>query len=327
MARRKRTDEPGLWHHVMNRGLAKRPLFESRTDMRYFLACLARSVRRGELEVHAFCLLPTHFHLLVASPNAELSQAMQRIQNDYVRAFNRRVGRDGPLMRGRFLSKPARTEHYREKLVRYIDQNPVRARIVTAPWKYEYGSARAFRESQGPIWLTRTWVERTVRDKLKTGSFSGQLYEQYCRNALPEADRLQIDAWPHQEPTEAEDLIGATPERVREWFERKARLGDGTKPGSPLAGPDQIERVIDWRGRTEGALRLKSGTRLRDAWPVLRVGLLRDLAGMSFPSMAGRVRGSTTAVARTYRLHQAWTRDEPTYRELVTQLGNLLLDR
>ncbi len=327
MARRKRKDEPGLWHHVMNRGLAKRPLFESRTDMRYFLACLARAVRRGELEVHAYCLLLTHFHLLVASPLGDLSQAMQRIQNEYVRSFNRRVGRDGPLMRGRFLSKPVRTEHYREKLVRYIDQNPVRARIVTAPWKYEHGSARAFRETRGPIWLTRSWVERTVQEKLKASSFSGALYEQYCRKALPEADRLQIDAWPNRGSAEEEDLIGAAPKQVRDWFLKKARLGDGTKPGAPLTGPEQIERALDWRGRLEGALRLKSGTRLRDAWPVVRVGLLRDLAGMSFRSMAGRVGGSTTAVSRTYHLHQAWIRDEPTYRELVTRLGKHLLDR
>ncbi len=68
MAQRARNDEPGSWHHVLNRGLAKRPLFEDRVDVRYFLSRLAREVRRGRLELHAWCVLTTHFHLLVRSP-------------------------------------------------------------------------------------------------------------------------------------------------------------------------------------------------------------------------------------------------------------------
>ncbi len=79
MARNPRQDHPGSWHHVMNRGIARRSLFESRDDIRFFLACLARAVRRGQIEVHAWCILTTHFHLLVRSPGGELSAAMRRV--------------------------------------------------------------------------------------------------------------------------------------------------------------------------------------------------------------------------------------------------------
>ena len=68
MARRNRCDTPGSWHHVVNRGIAKRPLFEDRDDIRYFLSRLAHEVRRGRIEVHAYCILTTHYHLLVRSP-------------------------------------------------------------------------------------------------------------------------------------------------------------------------------------------------------------------------------------------------------------------
>jgi hypothetical protein len=61
MARRPRRDEPGSWHHVVNRAIAKRPYFETRSDKRYFLARLASKGRDGCLEVHAFCLMTTHF--------------------------------------------------------------------------------------------------------------------------------------------------------------------------------------------------------------------------------------------------------------------------
>ena len=125
MARRSRQDEPGRWHHVMNRAIARRTLFEDRTDVRYFLSRLAREVRAGRLEMQAWSVMGTHFHLLVRSPRGELSQAMRRAQSEYVCHFNRRHRRDGTLIRGRFLSKPVTTERHRRVLVAYIDQNPV----------------------------------------------------------------------------------------------------------------------------------------------------------------------------------------------------------
>jgi REP element-mobilizing transposase RayT len=124
LARQPRVDQPGSWHHVINRGIAKRPLFESRSDVRFFLARLVRQIRLGRIEVHAYCFMTTHFHLLVRSPLGELSEAMRRVQNEHSRRFNRRKKRDGALIRGRFFSRPVRSLQYRRALVRYIDANP-----------------------------------------------------------------------------------------------------------------------------------------------------------------------------------------------------------
>lgn len=120
----------------MNLGLARRTSFETRADMRFFLACLASEVRASRLEIHAFCILTTHDHLLLRSPSGELSRVMQRVQNEYSRWFNRGRQRDGPLYRSRFLSKPVRSEHDRKLLVRYIDANPVTAGLVVRPEDY-----------------------------------------------------------------------------------------------------------------------------------------------------------------------------------------------
>lgn len=72
MPRIPRQDEPGRWHHVFNRAIARRTLFERREDYRFFLANLARAVHRREIEIHAYCLMGTHYHLLVRSPHAKL---------------------------------------------------------------------------------------------------------------------------------------------------------------------------------------------------------------------------------------------------------------
>jgi len=73
---------------VFNRGIARRTLFESDRDVRRFQALLARRVRAGEVEVHAFAFLNTHYHLLLRSPAGRLSAVMQRVQDLYARWFN-----------------------------------------------------------------------------------------------------------------------------------------------------------------------------------------------------------------------------------------------
>ena len=75
MTRRPRLDEPGAMHHVVNRGVAKRALFDGAKDMRYFQSRLARSARRGEIRVHAFSLVVNHYHLFLESVTGDLSSA------------------------------------------------------------------------------------------------------------------------------------------------------------------------------------------------------------------------------------------------------------
>ena len=133
VARRPRCDEQETWHHVFNRGIARQTLFEGESDIRFFLAQLARAVRRGEVELHAFAILTTHYHLLVRTPDGGLGRAMQRVQTAYSRRFNRTRRRDGPLVRSRYGSRHVDTLEYRQVLVSYIDANPVVAGLCRNP--------------------------------------------------------------------------------------------------------------------------------------------------------------------------------------------------
>ncbi len=112
MGRKPRQDTPGSWHHVVSRGIATRPLFETRDDIRFFLSRLATEVRKGRIEIHAYSILTTHYHLLLRSPRGELSEALRIAQNAHSRRFNRLHRRDGSLIRGRFFSKPILDDRY-----------------------------------------------------------------------------------------------------------------------------------------------------------------------------------------------------------------------
>lgn len=90
-----------------------------------FVDLLAETVHRFGLEIHAYCLMPNHYHLLVRSPNSQLSRAMKHIGQVYTQRFNRRHGRDGPLFRGRFHSILVDSDRYLDTVARYIHLNPL----------------------------------------------------------------------------------------------------------------------------------------------------------------------------------------------------------
>ena len=133
MGRGPRVDPEGGFQHAWNRGVGRRTLFERPADQRYFLSRVARQVRAGRIQVHAYTLSLNHFHLLVCSPKGELSKAMHWIQNQYSRWFNRRRHRDGPLYRNRYGAKLVVSGVHWETLLWYIDRHPLKEGLAADP--------------------------------------------------------------------------------------------------------------------------------------------------------------------------------------------------
>ncbi len=280
MARRPRMDDQGSWHHIMNRAVARRPLFENRHDVRLFLAHLAQEVRAGNLEVHCWCVMTTHFHLLVRSPVGELGGAIGRATNKYVRRYNRSRKRDGPLVRGRFRSRVVDSERYRHALVRYIDDNPVAAGVRDEPWNYPWGSAATYGHGRIRPWLESSWIEAELDPSLVRSAGWGAAY----RSRFPARMRASECRWIDETlaegrtgPTPHDDLVLQNPKRVLDWMRRKAELADGCEAAFPVADLPSTQAAIN------DATLDREGPRRRgrplDLHLVLRVGLGRDLAG------------------------------------------------
>jgi REP-associated tyrosine transposase len=125
MGRSQRVDVDGVWHHVMNRGAARLPTFVTKSDALTFERLVGEGHARFGVEVHAYCLMSNHFHLLVHCPTGGLSPFMQHVAAVYTRAFNERHGRDGPLFRGRFHSLLVHDDRYVVTAARYIHRNPL----------------------------------------------------------------------------------------------------------------------------------------------------------------------------------------------------------
>ena len=141
MARLARVVAPGYPHHVTQRGNRRQPTFFEKTDYQLYLDLLAEWCPKHGVRIWAYCLMPNHVHLVaVPSEKQSLALAIGEVYRRYTRAINFRMGWRGHLWQGRFESA-AMDENHLLAAVRYIELNPVRARIVKAPQDYRWSSA------------------------------------------------------------------------------------------------------------------------------------------------------------------------------------------
>ncbi|MHC4817421.1 MAG: transposase [Planctomycetota bacterium] len=296
----------------------------SRADFRYFLSLLARAVRRGEIEVHGFALLENHLHLQVRSPRGELAVAMRRILSCYVRRFNGRVGRDGPLLKGRFTSKPVSTLAYRRFLVRYIHDNPIAASMVANAEDYEWASARHYLEERGPVWLCRTWVESEVRTLSRKPTYDPACFHTFFPSRLSPAVRELVERRLLREPAgddPLDELFGAKPVDVRRWFRANELRADGAGERRQIVPPCMLERAIATAKRRAPEWRVDRGQRRFPAWPTVEAGLLRSVCGLSYSEVALRTGTARTTAQSRIDAHLRTLRSDPKYASRSSEIA------
>jgi REP element-mobilizing transposase RayT len=159
MARPLRIEYPGAFYHVIHRGNAGEAIFKSQRDHERFLEYLSAASQRYALRLHTYCLMTNHYHLLVETPQANLSQAVKWINVSYAAYFNRKRQRHGHLFQGRYKAILIDAEAYLKQLSRYIHLNPLRAKMVKRLEDHRWSSYRAFiGKSPSPGWLETEWL-------------------------------------------------------------------------------------------------------------------------------------------------------------------------
>jgi len=159
MARPLRITYPGAFYHVTSRGNERKNIFKSRRDREKFLEYLESASKRYDAVIHVFCLMDTHYHLLLETPSANLSQIMRHINGAYTTYFNVKRGRSGHLFQGRYKAILVDIDEYAKELSRYIHLNPVRAKMVNTPEEYEWSSYQFYiGEKKPPEWLYRNFI-------------------------------------------------------------------------------------------------------------------------------------------------------------------------
>ena len=185
MTRPLRIEFPGAIYHVTSRGNARRKIFLEEEDRNDFLVTLAWVIERFGWVCHAYCLMGNHFHLMIETPEPNLSRGMRQLNGVYTQGFNRNHRKVGHLFQGRFKSILIERDSYLLELCRYVVLNPMRAKMVKSPDEYAWSS---YRPTMGlapiPPGLSIDWV---LGQFAKTKSVARKRYAAFVLEGMGQA--------------------------------------------------------------------------------------------------------------------------------------------
>jgi putative transposase len=159
MTRPLRLEFAGALYHLTSRGDGREDIYLKDSDRRLFLDVLGNVCERFNWTVHAYCLMSNHYHLVVETPDGNLSKGMRQINGVYTQSFNKVYARVGHVFQGRYKAILVQKEAYLLELARYVVLNPVRAGMVRDPGEWPWSSYRAmFDPAHAPEWLETRWI-------------------------------------------------------------------------------------------------------------------------------------------------------------------------
>lgn len=161
MSRPLRLEIAGGLYHVTSRGDRREDIYHDNTDRETWLAILAQTCKRHNWQIHAWCQMSNHYHLIVETVEGNLSAGMRQLNGIYTQSVNRRHRRIGHVYQGRFKGILVERDSYLLELSRYVVLNPVRAAMVkhTRQWKWSSYHAMIGAEPR-PAWLQADWLLR-----------------------------------------------------------------------------------------------------------------------------------------------------------------------
>jgi len=176
VARKPRLTIPG-YYHIINRGVARKAILQFSKDKDKFLEILCHCANEYGFVVHSYCLMDNHYHLLIETSRDNLSHALRYINSNYAVYYNKKYKREGHLWQGRFQSSYIASETYLFTLLRYIEQNPLKAGIVKKLSDYEYISFRYFISDNPPPCLLNSFVYDRFETKKEIAEFLNEVVD------------------------------------------------------------------------------------------------------------------------------------------------------
>ncbi|WP_299734761.1 transposase [uncultured Endozoicomonas sp.] len=189
MSRPLRIQYAGALYHVTSRGNERRAMYREDADFQLFLDTLAEVCERFNWVIHSFCLMTNHYHLMVETPDANLSKGMRQLNGVYTVRFNRKYGRVGHLFQGRYKAILVDKDAYLMELSRYVVLNPVRAKMVKSPDEWPWSSyCYTTGLFDSPGWLA---TDATLR------YFGNERDEAILKFARFVAEGVGVNIWEH----------------------------------------------------------------------------------------------------------------------------------
>ena len=190
MARPLRIAYEGAFYHVTARGNERKNIFLSRRDYEKFLSYLTEAINKYGILLHAFVLMANHYHLILETPNANLSSFMHSLNSAYTTYFNIKREQSGHLFQGRYKAILVDADNYLLELSRYIHLNPVRAGIVGRPEDYPYSSFRVYIFPKEETVVLRDLIWRMIS---REGKKAPKQYRKFVESALTQKPKTPFE--------------------------------------------------------------------------------------------------------------------------------------
>jgi putative transposase len=194
MARPLRIEFPGAVYHVTSRGDRREDIFVDDEDRESLLGVVALALARFDGQMLAYCLMGNHYHFVIHTHKANLSALMRQINGVYTQAFNRRHATGGHLFQGRFKAILVDRDAYLVEVCRYVETNPVAARLVRKPQSWAWSSYRAHVGLESaPAWLDLDGLHGYLLGRAPKGAADHRTAAQ--RYAKFVADSPKVSLW------------------------------------------------------------------------------------------------------------------------------------
>jgi len=213
MVRQAREHCESCIYHVVLRGINRQDIFNDEDDLQRFVETLEQKKSEDQFEVYGYCLMSNHVHLLIREKNDKISRIMSRIGTSYAWWYNRKYDRSGHVFQGRYGSECVEDDTYLLTVIRYIHNNPVKAKIVSKAEDYRWSSIhRYYEDREYPVGLTdpefilgmihekRAEAIRGFREYMKQENEDNCLDDQIKLRKTDEEVKVEIEAMMNGEP-------------------------------------------------------------------------------------------------------------------------------
>lgn len=342
MTRPLRANIENGWYHVYGRGIDRREIYLDDQDRLHFLALLEGMVERYRVVNHAYCLMTNHYHLILQTPEANLSAAMQWLSTSYSMWFNKRNRRVGPLFQGRFGSIPIENGAWAYDASFYVHLNPVmRADFGLDPWrkkaesagfikpspeqvkerlselrKYKWSSCRAYAGyAKAPEWLTTDEIlGRAASEEKERRTEYRKVLKQRLTKGMPE---------PYIEQMKEAVALGSAGfvDSVKGLLRDGDRNIAGKRVLRSRAGYDDVVRAVEQvRGESSEVFMARRG----DWGKPLVLWAARRYAGMTLREIGDRIGRDYAAVSMMIKRFEAKAATDRNISSAITHVKRII---
>lgn len=311
MVRPLRVEYEGALYHITARGNEKREIFLEEGDWRRFFSLLKEVSQRYRAIIHAYCLMKNHYHLLLETTRANLSQVMHNLNTAYTGYFNHKYKRVGHLFQGRYRAILVEKESYLVELSRYIHLNPVRAKLVKRPQDWPWSSHRDYiglRENEE--WIEKSFIYGEFDQEIERAK---RFYREFVEEGLEKRIRDPLKDTFAQLILGREEFIERTRERIENLPEDREVPSLKRLQIQPRI-EKIVRKVIEYFGLEEEEIRKAGGKKntpravaiyLIRKWTATPIDRIGEYFGVGYSAVSQTVRQVKERMRKDSSLVQA----------------------